>query len=240
MLTSWGGTDVGLKRANNEDGYLVLPEQGIFVVADGMGGAASGEIASRIFIDTVNEVFETPHHQGERTTAETLRETFMKANDRILQRATEDPTCKGMGCTAEILALRTDRYIVGHVGDSRTYLLRNGAFHQITRDHSLVQAQIDSGILTVEAAKNHALRHIILKAVGIDAPLEVDVTDGATLKGDLFLLCSDGLTDMIDDAEIYQILTRCSDLKKSVDNLIEAAKWAGGKDNITAVLCKVP
>ncbi len=239
LIAFSGATDIGLRRANNEDIFVIMADKGLFAVADGMGGAASGEAASRIFSDTVLEFFsDFPSWSGQGG-PEMVREVFRAANKRILNKAGNDPMYQGMGCTAEILMFSGDRYVVGHVGDSRTYLLREGVLEQVTRDHSLVQAQIDNGSLTAVAARTHSLRHVILRAVGTDAALEVDIIEGVGFPGDLFLLCSDGLTDMIDDIRICEILSLSPDLKNAVENLIESANMAGGRDNITVVLCKV-
>jgi serine/threonine protein phosphatase PrpC len=239
LIAFSGATDIGLRRANNEDAFVAIPESGIFAVADGMGGAASGEAASGIFSDTVVELFSGVSFRSGQRGPEMIREAFRRANERILTKAIEDPIFQGMGCTAEILMFSEERYAVGHVGDSRTYLLRKGELKQVTRDHSLVQAQIDNGSLTAAVARTHSLRHVILRAVGTDAALEVDIMEDVSLPGDLFLLCSDGLTDMIDDTTIHKVLSLSPDLKNGVANLIELANKAGGRDNITAVLCKV-
>ena len=144
-----------------------------------------------------------------------------------------------MGCTAEVLAFYDQSYVVGHVGDSRTYLFREGQLRQITRDHSVVQEQLDEGLITPEEARNHALRHVILRAVGVRDTLAVDLIRGKNRPGDIFLLCSDGLTDMVEDTLIREVLVLSLGLNQKVDRLIELAKSAGGRDNITVILCEV-
>jgi PPM family protein phosphatase len=237
-ITSSGSTDVGLKRKNNEDAYLERLDLGFLAVADGMGGSAAGEVASRIFIGTAQEVFD----RGLYSDAETpslVQEVFRLANERILYNTDEYPEHRGMGCTAELIAFYGDRYIVGHVGDSRTYLYRDGALRRITRDHSLVQEQLDQGLITREDAKTHRLRNVVLRAVGIDSSVALDLIKGRIFPGDIFLLCSDGLTDMVDECSIRETLSSSHGLDEMVGELIERAKTAGGNDNITVVLCRV-
>ena len=144
-----------------------------------------------------------------------------------------------MGCTGELLAVCEGSYIVGHVGDSRTYLFRKGELTQLTKDHSLVQQQVDNGTMTASEARNHSSRHIILRAVGVSEALASDVLKGVAISSDLLLLCSDGLTDMVRDEIIQEILGLQVELSEKVDRLIRRANSAGGHDNITAVLCEV-
>jgi serine/threonine protein phosphatase PrpC len=235
----FGKTDVGLKRAKNEDSFVVKPGLGLCLVADGMGGAAAGELASRIFVETAVEVFLTSLSRSEDDTSNLAKKAFRRANARILNHAKSDPRHKGMGCTAELVAFCSDRFVLGHVGDSRTYLLRNAQLRQLTRDHSVVQDQIDRGVISPAEAKNHLLRSVILRAVGVKEKIDVDITRGKALSGDLFLLCSDGLTDMVDDTLIQEALSLNGAIHEKADKLIELAKSAGGRDNITVVLSEV-
>jgi protein phosphatase len=237
-IISSGRTDIGLKRNNNEDAYLERLDLGVFAVADGVGGSAAGEIASRIFVETAQEVFERGFYSDTETSA-LVKEVFRLANERILLNTEEYPEHRGMGCTAELIAFSEDRYIVGHVGDSRTYLFRNGEIRRITRDHSLVQDQLDQGLITQEEAKRHRLRNVVLRAVGIDSSVALDLIKGRMLPGDIFLLCSDGLTDMVDEGPIQEILSSALGLTDKVERLVENAKTAGGNDNITVLLCEV-
>lgn len=232
---SFGKSDPGLKRTNNEDAFIVSPETNLFAVADGMGGAAAGEVASQIFIDTAREVFSKDSNKP----IEWVQDAFRLANEKILQYAMNHPNHQGLGCTAELMTFFDQNYVIGHVGDSRTYLLRKNQMKQLTRDHSYIQEQIDHGLLRLEDAKNHSMRHVILRAVGIEDTLALDLLRGNILPGDVFLLCSDGLTDMVEDSEIQNILLSSLSLDQKVEGLIELAKSAGGKDNITAVLCEV-
>jgi protein phosphatase len=238
-IIAFGKTDTGLRRSNNEDAFLTRPDLGFSTVVDGVGGAAAGEIASRIFVETAGEIFDGKAGFPDAALPELIQESFRLGNDRILAHAEAHPDCRGMACTAELIAFAGDGYIIGHVGDSRTYLYREGGLRQVTKDHSLVQSQVDQGLITREAAKTHALRNVVLRAVGTQPSIELDIVRGKILPDDIFLLCSDGLTDMVEDEDIRQILTSASGLDDKVDRLIEAAKSAGGHDNITVVLCRV-
>src|SRR3989304_5271791 len=146
-IISFGKSDAGLRRSNNEDALVLKPELGLFAVADGMGGAESGEVASRIFSDTAYEVFSGISKRSEEETVEFVQKTFQLAHERILSSSQKNPEQKGMGCTAELIAFYDTNYVMGHVGDSRTYLHRQGQLRQITKDHSLVQEQVDQGII---------------------------------------------------------------------------------------------
>lgn len=234
-----GKSDVGLRRSNNEDAFVVKPELGLCAVADGMGGAASGEVASRIFCDTSFELFSQANPQSEEDTVKMMHMTFQLANERILNKAKQEPAHNGMGCTAELLKFFDQIYVIGHVGDSRVYLFRQGQLRQITKDHSLVQEQLEQGLISTIEARKHSLRHLILRAVGINDSLAVDFIKGRTLPGDIFLLCSDGLSDMIDDSIIQQALSLPINIQQKADTLIQSAKSAGGYDNITVMLCEV-
>jgi protein phosphatase len=234
-----GKTDVGLVRPNNEDTFMINKEGSFCLVADGMGGAAAGETASRIFAQTGDEVFSNPKPQTEHDVIECVQTTFRLANDRILAHVAENPDHKGMGCTAELLAIAGSGFVIGHMGDSRTYRFRNGLLKQLTKDHSLVQDQIDQGLITEEQARTHSMRNVILRAVGVRPSPALDTLRGPVFRGDLFLLCSDGLTDLVEDAEIQAVLCLDADLSRKAENLIDLAKSAGGKDNITAVLAQV-
>jgi PPM family protein phosphatase len=237
-IISSGRTDIGLKRSNNEDAYLERLDLGVLAVADGVGGCAAGEIASGIFVDTAREVFERGCYADTETSA-LVQEVFRVANERILVDTEEHPENHGMGCTAELIAFNGERYIVGHVGDSRTYLFRDGELRRITRDHSLVQDQLEQGLITQEDARRHRLRNVVLRAVGIESSVALDLIKGRMLPGDIFLLCSDGLTDMVQEDSIRDTLASPLGLADKVEQLVENAKSAGGNDNITVLLGQV-
>jgi protein phosphatase len=167
-----------------------------------------------------------------------VHEAFRVTNSRILDHVASNPEDRGMGCTGELLAFNNDHYIIGHVGDSRTYLFRDGMLRQITKDHSLVQAQVDEGILSANEARNNPRRNIILRAIGTDPLLQLDVIRGRGQDRDIFLICSDGLTDAIDDENITIILSSGMPIDQAANTLIRSALAAGGKDNITVILCK--
>jgi PPM family protein phosphatase len=236
-IISHGITDVGLKRTNNEDALAMDPETGFWAVADGMGGAAAGEVASRIFIETAYDVFSTKTLDA--LPLDLVREVFGSANTKIISEANRHSELDGMGCTAELITFREEEYFLGHVGDSRTYVYRNGQLRQITRDHSFIQDQLDKGLITPEEARTNSFRNVILRAVGVSESLSIDLCKGRALDGDIFLLCSDGLTDMVDDTVIHDAFTLPYDLAGKVERLVSLAKSAGGKDNITVVLCQV-
>ena len=238
-VLSFGQTDTGLRRSNNEDSFLCHPDLAVWAVADGMGGAASGEVASKIFVDTALEVFSGAEKTTEKENFLVVQEIFRIANERIFLSAKNRRQYQGMGCTAELLAFSGQDYLVGHVGDSRTYLFRDGELKQLTRDHSLVQDQLDRGLITAEEAKNHALRNVILRAVGVEEALAVDFIRGGSFPGDFFLLCSDGLFTMVADSTIRDVLSLPLTLSQKTEKLIQLAKSAGGYDNITVVLCEV-
>ena len=238
-LDMTGLSDVGLRRSNNEDAYVIMPEQRVVAVADGMGGAAAGEVASSIFVTVVQECFTASAMTSEDDAYHRVQQVFSVANSRMVEHVTQNPHNSGMGCTAELLTFAGGRYIIGHVGDSRTYLFRNGILRQLTKDHSLVQMQLDDGIINAEAARVHPKKNIVLRAVGIDKDISLDILRGNLLLDDLFILCSDGLTDMIEDTEMVTILLAPVTLVQKVEKLVESAKKAGGKDNITVVLSLV-
>lgn len=238
-LTSFGKSDIGLKRLNNEDAYAIRANKRLFVLADGMGGEAAGEVASRIFIDTSIEVFSQGEDRSEAEALEQVQNAFLLANERMIDHVRQNPQHQGMGCTAELITFYDENFVLGHVGDSRTYLLRQGRLRQLTRDHSFVQDQVDQGLITPEEARGHSLKNVILRAVGIEETLAVDLIRGKSHPGDLFLLCSDGLTDLVDETSIQEFLSLPLPLTKKGEGLIEQAKSRGGFDNITVILCEV-
>lgn len=238
-IACYGKSDVGLKRTNNEDSFFVENRLGLTGLADGMGGAAAGELASRFFTDAALEVFTDLTVGNNQDVLDPIGRSFDLANRRILGHVETNPEHRGMGCTAELLALNNHSYYLGHVGDSRTYLLRKQELKQLTRDHSFVQDLVDKGVITPDEARTHRMRHVIMRAVGTSESLTVDLTKGEVEVGDLFLLCSDGLSDMIDDEAIYQILGAPLPLSAKAERLIQAAKDAGGFDNVTVVLSEI-
>ncbi len=240
IITMHAISDPGLVRKNNEDICLVDEQKGFCLVADGIGGASSGEVASRLFSKTILDLFSTSPPPTEAMAEELVRNGFYEANKAIITEAKTNYAHKGMGCTAELIVFYKDGFVLGHIGDSRTFLLRNQKLKQLTRDHSLVQEQLDQGLITEDEAKNHAYKNIITKAVGILKEPPMDLIKGITLPGDRFLLCSDGLTDMVDAKAITGQLLAGSTLEQKAEKLIGSAKAAGGKDNVTVVLAQIP
>lgn len=234
-----GGTDVGNVRTNNEDVFLIDNASHFCLVADGMGGAAAGEVASRLFAETAKAVFAGHDGLSEANTIARVQSTFKLANDQILRHVACHPDDQGMGCTAELLAFTRDTFVVGHVGDSRTYRLRSATLKQLTKDHSFVQEQVDQGLITVAEAQHHAMRNVILRAVGVNDSVALDILKGRRISGDQFLLCSDGLTDMVEEQVLLEILSSDGSLREKSQALIDLAKHSGGRDNITVVLAVV-
>jgi protein phosphatase len=234
-----GKSDVGLRRRENEDTYRIEPQLGFCLVADGVGGAVAGELASRLFSEAAWEVFRQGTDFGDRNVFERVQESFRLANLSILEHIQYNSSYKGMACTAELMALSNEGFVLGHLGDSRTYRYRNHRLRQLTKDHSLVQEQIDQRLISPEGARSHPWRNVIVRAVGMDEELALDIVRGPTYPGDQFLLCSDGLTDMVDDIDISSALGRATSLDQKADDLIEMALKAGGLDNVTVVLVSI-
>jgi protein phosphatase len=235
----FGKTDIGLKRKNNEDVFVVSPELDFCLTADGMGGAAAGELASKIFADTTQDIFAGNTDRSHKEVLYRIQKAFRDANENILEHVIQNTSHKGMGCTAELLAFSDEGFIVGHIGDSRTYRLRKGHLEQLTQDHTMVQQQFEEGLISSDQIKQHPLRNVIYRAVGIKEELALDLIIGKIFTEDLFLLCSDGLTDMIPDEQIREILCTATDISRKAEELIETAKIAGGTDNITVALVTV-
>lgn len=230
-------TDNGLRRPENEDAYLVDVEKGLFCVADGMGGHAAGEVASRMAVDVLAREMARPDAGA---LDARLRGAVVAANRAVLEAAERDPALAGMGTTLTALALALDDggFTIAHVGDSRAYLLRHGELRQLTTDHTWVQQQVDAGLLSPRDARRHPLSSMLTRAVGIAADPEVDIIRGDLEPGDLLLLCSDGLTGMVEDDELAYILARDLPLDDAARELADAANRNGGADNITAVLIR--
>jgi serine/threonine protein phosphatase PrpC len=224
-------SDVGRERAGNEDSFLELPP--LFVVADGMGGAEAGEVASQAAVET----FEQAAAAG--SLPDSLGATVEAANARIYEMAVEDPAKKGMGCTCVAAWAEDGRLTIAHVGDSRLYRLRADSFEQITDDHSLVGGLVRLGQLTPAEAEVHPQRSVILRAVGVEPQVEVDVLHEELEPGDVYLVCSDGLSGMVRDQVIEETLRMFPALSEAGEMLIELANVAGGRDNITAVLFRI-
>jgi PPM family protein phosphatase len=227
-----GRTDVGRQRSANEDSLVVNPP--LFAVADGMGGAKAGEVASAVAVEAVEGAPESSE-PAEAQLASIVRE----ANRRIYDLAVADESRRGMGTTLTLAKLHGDEVSLAHVGDSRAYRLRGGELEQLTHDHSLVAELERSGQITPEAAEHHPQRSIITRALGPEPDVEVDTYTLAGRDGDLFMICSDGLTSMISDDEVASILRSAGSLDEAADELVRAANQSGGKDNITVILFRL-
>jgi len=228
-------------RSGNEDSFFVLPskERGLFIVADGMGGHAAGEVASEMAVQIIarelNDMKDL-HSEGAR---EKMAESIRIANRAIYDRTIAESDKQGMGTTASVLVVAGARFIIGQVGDSRIYRLRDGALSQLTKDHSYVQEQVDAGLLTPEQARYHPYSNVITRCVGASEEVEPDVFTGELRVGDVFLVASDGLTGMVDDRRLQQLLLSRASAGRVVDALIAEANYRGGLDNITAVVVQV-
>jgi protein phosphatase len=255
-----------MKRSQNEDVCAVNTEQNFFMIADGMGGAAKGDLASKFFLQAVEEIFsavktkstptlkerfyacfeesenedENPQDQALERTKDKTYACFENANKIIQQHIEKIPTHTGMGCTAELLTFSGMSYVIGHVGDSRSYLLSSGgSLRQLTKDHSLVQDQVDSGTIQKKQARRSALKNVLTRAVGVANHLEVDLVSGQAKSGDIFLLCSDGLYNMVADEDIEAILVFDAPLGLKAEMLVNMANDNGGRDNISVSLIQI-
>jgi PPM family protein phosphatase len=232
IARSSAASDTGRKRRRNEDAYVCQPP--LFAVADGMGGAQAGEVASRLAAGTVKG--DEVGGAGESRVVELIQE----ANRRVHQRSMEDPNASGMGTTLTLALVEDGIVSIGHVGDSRAYLVRDGQLEQLTEDHSLVAELMRSGKLSAEEAESHPQRSVITRALGTDPDVDVDTFAVEPKVGDLFLLCSDGLTSMVEDDAILDLVERHrSDLERLIRALIQAANKGGGEDNITVVAFEI-
>ena len=230
VIASSAHTDTGRRRRRNEDAFLCEPP--LFAVADGMGGAQAGEVASRLAAESLRE-----QELGNLSALEQTVELIREANRRVYAYSSENASARGMGTTMTVALVEGSVVTIGHVGDSRAYLLRDDQLTQLTQDHSLVAELVRSGRLSPKEAESHPRRSVITRALGTDSDVEVDVFSLRAQDGDLFLLCSDGLTSMVSDEGIARLLvTARADLDDAGKKLIAAANQAGGEDNITVVL----
>ena len=243
-------TDLGRVRKNNEDCFEVVPDIGLFILSDGMGGEAHGEIASRLAVDTIalhcRESLTNPNlpfmgdrvpDLGEKTNR--LASAIRMANQMIYESAQKHPAQRGMGATVVVVWIDGSRMSLAHVGDSRAYRLRVGSLEQLTQDHSLVAEQVRRGILTQQQADESEMQSVLIRALGIDPTVQVDTDEHTLIEGDALLLCSDGLSRMVTDAGIASALMTAQQAQEAVDNMIEAANDAGGEDNVTVVAIRV-
>ena len=243
-------TDPGMVRSHNEDSIASDAANGLVVLADGMGGYNAGEVASGMATTVITteiqqlltkvQPFEIDQETNAPVAGRMIREQVLKANTSIYQAAQSQPQYAGMGTTLVVCLFYDNKMTVGHLGDSRLYMLRDGKFSQVTRDHSLLQEQIDSGIITADQAKHAQHKNLVTKALGIDPTVEPEVREYATRPGDLYLLCSDGLCDMVDDEDMGMTLQALGgNLKLAAQQLVQMANDNGGKDNISVILVRI-
>jgi len=246
-----GKTDVGCVRTNNEDNFGYDSRYGIYVVCDGMGGQAAGEVASKMAVDTVLTYYRTSVASGHfpkvgeqvdgiTDRADRLGSAIQLANQAVHEGAQAHAAQAGMGSTA--VAVSTDKkgtfFSIGHVGDSRIYLVRGGDIQQLTNDHSLVMEQVRRGLITLAEARVSKMQNIIIRALGTEATVKPDLDDLMAFPGDVVVLCSDGLTRHVPDDSIAEVVTNTADLRQACTLLVEAAKDGGGEDNITCLLLR--
>lgn len=243
-------SDVGKRRPHNEDSTLCDPATGLMILADGMGGYKAGEIASaiavssthKLIIDELQEISANhkDKHSGLSQQATIVKNALISVNSEIYNIAQTDPQCHGMGTTMVAVLFHNNTCTIAHVGDSRLYRKRQTTFSQVTKDHSLFQEVIDRGMYTPEEAMKNTPRNLVTRAIGIDPDVKVDIGEEPVLPGDIYLLCSDGLNDMVDDEEIHLTLSKYSaNLAQAADELVRLANEKGGKDNISVILIRI-
>jgi serine/threonine protein phosphatase PrpC len=244
-----GKTDIGLVRTNNEDNFGFDLRRGIFIVCDGMGGAAAGEVASKIAVDTVLAYFrngpgraESPvlgrRFEGVSEQAAGLANAIQLANQAIQEAAAHNPTRSGMGSTIVAVCVNGNLFSIANVGDSRIYLVRGGGIQQMTSDHSLVMEQVRRGLMTVEEAEKSEMQNVIVRALGSEDSVEPDLEDHEFATGDVLILCSDGMSRYVKEEKMLEVVSSAGSLNQACDELIEAAKSGGSDDNITCLLLR--
>lgn len=249
LIKSFGHSDVGRRREKNEDFFLIDDERRLYLVADGMGGHLGGEFASRLAVFTIDEVVKSLEEDPQSTLPEgetlkpgdyanCLRFAIREASRRIFEKANEEAQLHGMGTTTVALLFRNNKAYIANVGDSRVYRIRGKKINQITKDHSLVGEQIRAGLLSADDSRVNRLKNIITRSVGFQESVDSDVDIRPVKVGDRFLLCTDGLSNLVNDDEIKEIILN-NELETAVHRLIDIANERGGDDNITAILVEV-
>ena len=243
-------TDPGMVRSHNEDSIASVAEKGLVVLADGMGGYNAGEVASgmatTVITTELRQLLEdhAPHEvdpqSGQKAAMKMLQEQIAKANSSIYQASQSQPQYAGMGTTLVVALFYDNKMMVAHIGDSRLYRMRGDTFGQVTKDHSLLQEQIDAGMLTKEQAKHSSNKNLVTRALGIDPAVEPEIHEYDTLPGDIYLLCSDGLSDMVSDDDIGMALQALgANLELAAQQLVQMANDNGGRDNVSVILIKI-
>lgn len=240
-------SDRGQARENNEDCLRTAPELNLFVLSDGMGGQASGEVASRLTTETVVEYVREAafnpaleiaggRDEGVSEVGNWLASAIRLANSAVRRAAQQNAAQSGMGATVVAVMLHGERASIAHAGDSRLYRLRNGALEQLTQDHSFIGEQVRQGLMSEQEASNSNLQNVLMRAVGADDEIQVEVNEELFAEGDTLLLCSDGLTKEVSDAQIADVLSRIDDPQQAANRLVDMANEAGGSDNITVIV----
>ena len=243
-------TDPGMVRSHNEDSIASVPDQGLVVLADGMGGYNAGEVASgmatTVLTTELRQLLDehAPHEvdpqSGHKAALKMLQQQIAKANTSIYQASQSQPQYAGMGTTLVVALFYDNKVMVAHIGDSRLYRMRGDQFTQVSKDHSLLQEQIDAGMLTREQAKHSSNKNLVTRALGIDSAVEAEIHEYDTQPGDIYLLCSDGLSDMVSDEDIGMTLQALgANLNLAVQQLVQMANDNGGRDNVSAILIKI-
>ena len=244
-----GQTDIGCIRDHNEDAIAIDDNIALAILADGMGGHRGGEMASAITVSTIKDIMAEKvkllpsgkKNNGAIYSPESLliQDAITQANTKVHESAEDNPQYRGMGTTVVVIMFYNNQFTVAHVGDSRLYRLRNGELKQITRDHSLMQELIERGFYTPEQARDSLNKNLVTRAIGIDSEVDIDVQEDVAMVNDIYLLCSDGVNDMLEDDLIKStILANSDDLEKAAAEIIRLANEHGGKDNISAILVK--
>lgn len=248
-VQAYGISDRGLARSHNEDCYEIDSRQNLFLVADGMGGHRHGEVAARLAVDTMRSFIERIS-EGDATwpfvpeprlseQGNLLKMAVRLAHDEVMGAIRADRRLSGMGTTVVGMLFGGDTISVAHVGDSRAYRIRDGSIELLTQDHTWVHEQVVAGFLSDDQARVHPLKNVVTRALGGESELEVDVRDLTVTPGDTFILCSDGLTTMLDDEAIRKSFADCDSVKEAARNLVAEANARGGLDNVTVVIVRV-
>ena len=217
----------------------MVPDRGVFIVADGMGGHAAGEVASEMAVRIIARELGDISNSTNQEASDLIRKSIIEANAAIFERTLSEQDKRGMGTTATAMAILGDNYLIGQVGDSRAYVLREGDLLQLTKDHSYVQEQVDAGYLSPEEARTHPYSNVITRCVGANVDVTPDVYSGALQTGDVYLLASDGLTGMIEDGDLSEMMTKLTEPQQLADGLVDEANRRGGLDNVTVIVIRV-
>ncbi|MBM4384066.1 MAG: Stp1/IreP family PP2C-type Ser/Thr phosphatase [Deltaproteobacteria bacterium] len=238
ILRAAARSDVGMRRRGNEDRFALVPEQGLYLVADGMGGHTAGQIASQLAAEAAARAINALEGASA-APSEKLRMVVTAANRAIYLAAQRQPEYAGMGTTIVAVLAAGERCALAHVGDSRAYLVRRGRIRQLTDDHSIVGELLRRHEISADAAREHPHRHVLTRALGVRESVEPDLAELTPAPGDVFVLCSDGLTNHVEDGELAKFVSETSDLQEACEDLVDLANGRGGEDNVTVVLARV-